>query len=59
MRYAYTQLETSPVYEGTNRINWLRKPITADFYFYVGPRFTGTEAQSFILVGPGWEGKIP
>ena len=105
-RYVYSQLEQSPVYEGTNRLNWFRKPITAaykevvtpnattlygggfldlskepvivelpaikdryyscqvmdqygDFYFYAGNQFTGTDTQKYILVGPGWEGKIP
>jgi hypothetical protein len=105
-RYGVSQLEQSPIYEGTNRLNWFRKPITAafkevvtpnattlygggfldlskepvivelpaikdryysclgmdqygDFYFYAGNQFTGTDTQKYILVGPGWEGRIP
>lgn len=30
-----------------------------DYYFYAGNQFTGRHAQKYIIVGPGWEGKIP
>lgn len=106
MRYGYTQLESSPQYVGTNRLWWLRQPITpefrqivtpnattlygsgffdlskeplvvelpavkdryysfqamdqyGDFFFYAGNQFTGTGAQKYLLLGPGWKGQVP
>jgi hypothetical protein len=106
MRYGYTQLKSSPHYVGTNRLWWLRKPITpdlrqivtpnattlygfgffdlskeplvvelpaikdryysfqtmdqyGDYFFYAGNQFTGTKAQKYLLLGPGWKGRVP
>jgi len=30
-----------------------------DYFFYAGNQFTGTEAQKYILIGPGWDGVVP
>jgi hypothetical protein len=30
-----------------------------DYFFYAGKQFTGTEAQKYLLIGPGWKGKVP
>ncbi len=30
-----------------------------DYYFYAGNQFTGRNAQKYIIVGPGWKGKLP
>lgn len=30
-----------------------------DFFFYAGNQFTGTKAQKYLLLGPGWQGKVP
>jgi hypothetical protein len=29
------------------------------YFFYAGNQFTGTEAQKYILIGPGWKGMVP
>ncbi|MFH1595440.1 MAG: DUF1254 domain-containing protein [Pseudomonadota bacterium] len=30
-----------------------------DYFFYAGNQFTGTGAQKYILIGPGWKGQVP
>ena len=39
-RHNYTQLESSPSYAGTNRLNWLKTPITPEFKDVVTPNAT-------------------
>lgn len=47
-RYVYTQLETSSVYAGLNRLDWLRKPITPSFREVVTPNATTLYGSGFF-----------
>ncbi len=47
-RYVYTQLETSSVYAGLNRLNWSREPITPSFSEVVTPNATTLYGAGFF-----------
>lgn len=46
--YVFTQLETSSVYAGLNRLNWARKPITPSFREVVTPNATTLYGAGFF-----------
>ena len=61
---AWIDLANGPVFVDTPETHGRYTVLTLiDFYsntfFYAGHRATGTQAQRYLLAGPGWHGQVP